>query len=111
MQDAPAEKKLASLKDALALAERTEEKKLAMAALAAIPTVDALALVAPHLSEPALKEEASLAAVAIAEKIVRSHPAQVAKAMETVTQETANRTLAKQARRLLDLAKRAAPRR
>jgi HEAT repeat protein len=110
LQDAPAEKKLASLKEVLPLAERTEEKRLALAALAAIPTVEALALVTPHLDSPALKEEASQAAVAIAEKIVRAHPAQVAEAMGEVTKVTTNKQLAKRARGLLDQAKKAAPR-
>ena len=110
MQQVPVQEKLASLKDVLALIERDEEKKLALAALAATPTVEALALVTPHLGNPALKEEASLAAVAIAEKVIGRHPAQVAEAMEQVAKATRNKPTAKRARALLGRAKKAAPR-
>jgi len=110
-QNAPAEQKLASLKEALALADRKEEKKLGLAALGVIPTVDALAVVAPYLENADVKEEACLAAVAIADRLVRRNPTEVAKAMEKVTQETENRALAKRARGLLDQAKKAVPRR
>jgi len=109
MQAAPAEEKLASLKDAMALAERTEEKRLALSALAAIPSAESLALVVPQLSDAALKEEACLAAVAIAEKLVASQPAKILQAMQQVTQETADKRLARRARSLLDQAKKAAP--
>jgi len=109
LQDAPADRKLASLKDVLALAERNEEKKLALAALGAIPTVDSLALVTAHLGTAGLKEEACLAAVAIAEKIVQANPAQVAEAMGQVTKATANQRTAKRAKDLLDQAKKATP--
>lgn len=101
LQDAAAEKKVAAIKDAMALAERNEEKKLALAALGAIPTADALALVVPHLASPALKEEASMAAVAIAEKIAQSSPAQVAEAMQQVSKATANKRVADRAKALL----------
>ncbi len=110
LQDAPAGKKLAALKEALALAERNEEKRLALAVLGAIPTADALALVVPHLGNPGLKEEASLAAVAIAEKIVRTHPSQVVEAMGQVSRVTANKDVAKRARGLLGRARSAAQR-
>jgi len=108
LQEAPAEQKLATLKEAMALAERNEEKKLALAALGSIPSPEALALVAPHLENPALKEEASVAAVAIAEKIVQSHPAQVAEAMQQASTATTNAKLANRAKALLGQAKRAA---
>jgi len=110
LQNVPVKEKLASLKDALTLVERNEEKKLALAVLGGIPAVEALALVAPHLSNPAVKEEASLAAVGIAERIVRRHPSQVAEAMSQVLKVTANKQTARSARRLLGRAKRPGPR-
>jgi HEAT repeat protein len=100
-QDSPAEKKLAMLKDAMAMAERKEEKRLALAALGNIPTAESLALVLTHLSNPDLKEEASLAAVAIAEEIVESHPAQVADAMKQVSAATSSQAVARRAKSLL----------
>ena len=101
LQDVPPEKKLASLKDALALTERKEEKRLALAALAAVPSPGALALVTPYLSDPELKEEACLAAAAIAEKLVGSHPALVAEAVEQVSKVTANERTRGRAKKLL----------
>jgi hypothetical protein len=103
--DAPPEKKLAALKEAMGQVERNEEKKLGLAALSTIPTPEALALVLPHLSNAAVKEEAALAAVAIGEKIVQAHAAAVAEAMEQVVPATANRDTSKRAKALLQQAK------
>lgn len=97
-QEASPEQKLAALKEAMALIERTEEKRLALAALGEIPTAESLAIVVPFLSADGLKEEAGIAAVAIAEKIVGRHPAEVAEAMRHVT--TSNKKLAQRARQV-----------
>ena len=110
LQDAPVAEKLAALKEALAMATRTGEKRLALASLGAIGTPDALALALSLLGDAPVKEEASLAAVGIAERIVGRHPAQVAKAMQEVLKVSANRQTIGRARRVLGQAKRAAPR-
>jgi HEAT repeat protein len=107
LQDASIEEKFASLKEAMALIERDEERRLALAALGEIPTVESLALVTPYLAAGNLKGEASIAAVAIAAKIVGKHPAEVAAAMQQVT--TSDPKLARQAKQLLAQAKGAAP--
>ncbi|MCX7047393.1 MAG: HEAT repeat domain-containing protein [Candidatus Sumerlaeota bacterium] len=107
LQQVPDEKKIAAIKEVMALTERTEEKRLALAALGAIQTADSLALIAPFLTEPGLKAEAAIAAVAIAEKIVESHPAEVAAAMAKV--DTGNLKLAKRAKDLANQAKKASP--
>lgn len=96
-QDAPDPKKFDSLKDAMALADRNEEKRLVVSALGNIPTVEALALVTSHLDNPVLKEEACLAAVAIAEKIASGHRAEVTAAMRQVAKLTASKKLAARA--------------
>jgi HEAT repeat protein len=96
-QDAPDAKKLDSLKDAMALAERDEEKRLVLSALGEVPTAEALALVMSHLDNPGLKEEACLAAVAIGEKIAASHRAEATAAMKQVAKTTANKKLAARA--------------
>jgi len=100
-QDAPAAKKLADLKDAMTLAERAEEKRLVLAALGGLGTPDALALVMPHLAAPDLKEEACLAAVAVAQRIVASDPAKVAEAMEKVVAATTNEQVSMRAKDVL----------
>ena len=58
--------KLSGVLDALARAERVEEKRLALAALGAIPTPEALAAAAAHLDNEALREEACQAVIDIA---------------------------------------------
>ncbi len=106
IQDASDDQKLASLKEAMALIERDEERRLALAALGGVPTPDSLALVMPYLGAGNLKGEASIAAVAISAKIVGRCPAQVAAALEQVT--TSDPKLARQAKQLLAQAKKAA---
>jgi HEAT repeat protein len=104
-QEAPDAKKLDSLKEAMALAERDEEKRLVLSALGNVPTVDALVLVASHLDNAALKEEACLAAVAIAEKLAPSRGAEVAAAMRQVAKATADKKLAAKAEAIARKAK------
>ena len=99
-QGGPAAQQVALLKDALALAGRSEEKKLVLAALGLISSADALALVGTQLGDAELKEEASLAAVAIAEKLSRPRPAAVAAVMEEVAKTTTNAQLAQRAKAL-----------
>lgn len=105
MQDAPDAKKFESLKDAMGQAERSEEKRLVLSALGNVPTVDSLTLVISHLEAHELKEEACLAAVAIAEKIVTGHQAEVAAAMKQVAKLTTNKKVAARANALARQAK------
>jgi HEAT repeat protein len=100
LQDVAADKKLAALKNAMAMCERKEEKRLVLAALGGIPTAESLALVVQNISNPDLKDEASLAAVAIGEKIADSQPAQVNEAMKQVTAATTNQQILKKAKAL-----------
>jgi hypothetical protein len=86
---------------ALEAAERDAERKLVLEVLGRNPSVESLAVVVPHLSNPSLKEDASTAAVAIAEKIVQTQPAAVADAMKQVIDATSDTELAGRAKRLL----------
>jgi HEAT repeat protein len=104
-QEAPDAKKLDWLKDAMALADRDEEKRLVLSALGNVPTANALAVVASHLDNPVLREEACLAAVAIAEKLAPIQDAAVTAAMKQVTKLTANKKLAARARAIARQAK------
>jgi len=61
-----AEERIRMYKDAMDAAERPDEKKLALAGLADIRTLESLELVAESLDDEALKAEAALAAVKIA---------------------------------------------
>ncbi len=99
MQIVPDAKKISQLREMLPLIERTEEKRLVLATLSGLPSAESLAVVTTYLTGEELKEEASAAAVAIAEKIIASHPEQVAEAMKQV--RTNNNKLAERARNLL----------
>ena len=111
--DLPAASKLAMCREALASADRDEEKKLVLGALGRVPTAGALALVVPYVGNPVTQSEAAAAAVAIAEKIVETRPAEVAEAMEKVLKIAGGEDLKKRARQLLDraAAKRTKPQR
>lgn len=101
-QDAPAAQKLATLKNALERAERVEEKRLVLSAAGQIGTADSLALVASHLTDPTLKEEACLAAVMIAEQLGPGHNDVVNAALRQVVKATGNAKLAAKAQALAD---------
>ena len=83
-----------------------------LGALARVPTAGALALVVPYVDNPVTQSEAAAAAVAIAEKLVPTRPADVAEAMERVLKTGGDENLKKRAQQLLDQAgKRAKPQR
>ena len=95
--DLPDGKKLEVLKQAMKLAKRDEERKLVLSALGNVPTPDALDSAASYVDDPAVKEEACIAAVAIAEKLPSRHDARVANVMSKVAKATADKALAERA--------------
>ncbi len=97
----PAEQKLAMSKEALALAQRDEEKKLVLGVLGGVSNPASLAMVVPFLDYPAMKDEASAAAVAIGEKLAGRRPAEVAAAMKKVLQVSGNQDLKNRAAGIL----------
>lgn len=66
LQTVPPAQKLAGVLDALGRADRVEEKRLALAALGAIPTAESMAAAAERLNDEALREEACQAVIDIA---------------------------------------------
>lgn len=99
------EKKLEMSRQAAALIERNEEKKLLLGALSTIPSKEALSMAMAHLDEPATRDEASFAAVAISEKIVEQNPKQVTEALQKVLKVTKNRNVRNRARQTLNKAR------
>lgn len=99
LMQVPAAQKLAAIQDAMGRTENAEEKYAALAAMGKIPTVEALDIVTPLLTDPALQEEAASAAVAISREIVKTSPAKVAAAMRKV--RTTNPTVRRDSRALL----------
>ncbi len=102
--DSSPEERLAACNEALRLAERDEERKLVLGVLGGVPRVDALAMVVPLLAQPGTRDEAVAAAVAIAEKIVGSHPSQAADAMKQVLANTASAEIQQRAKEVLQRA-------
>jgi HEAT repeat protein len=94
-----------ALKEAMGLCSRDEERRLALAALGNVPAPEALALAATYLDNASLKEEAGLAAVAIAESIAKSNPDQVGEVMKKVAKTSKNPAAVKRAKKLAGLGK------
>jgi HEAT repeat protein len=99
------EKRLEICKQASALIQRVEEKKLLLGALSTIPSAYALSMAMSHLDDGATTLEASFAAVAISEKIVGQKRGEVAEAMQKVLKATNNRNVRNRARKTLNEAK------
>jgi hypothetical protein len=93
-------------KQADALIERNQEKKLLLGALSTVPSVDALSMAMANLNDPATKNEACFAAVAIGKNIVEQHPREVTEALQKVLKSTSNRNVTRSARETLGTARR-----
>lgn len=101
--DAPTAQRLSICRQAAELIQQDDEKKLLLGALGSIKTTESLALVAPFLEQPATKEEASAATVAIAEALLKGGSASEAapkliEPLQKASQATANFDLARRAR-------------
>ena len=104
-ENLPTREKLAMCKNAAVLIQRNEEKKLLLGVLGTVPAAEALSMAMTHLDDPATRNEASFAAVAIGEKIVEQKPGEVADAMQKVMRATKNRNVTRRARAVLNKAK------
>jgi HEAT repeat protein len=98
-------KKFEICRQAAALIQRDEEKKLLLGVLSTVPAEEALSMAMEYLDNAATKDEASFAAVAISEKIVEQKPGEVAEALQKVLKATNNRNVRNRARQILDKAK------
>lgn len=88
-------------KKAFAAANRDEERKLVFDTLTRFPSVQGLRMITPHLKTSSLSEDASKAAVTIAEQIVNSDPKSVAAAMAKVVAVTQDVEIANRAKVLI----------
>jgi HEAT repeat protein len=102
------ETKLAMFHEALKVAKRDEEKRLALDILTRIPSAATLDLAASHLGEPSLKDAAAKAAVKIAAKLVADEPGTVAKTMRKVVAAGVGGNAGSRAKQLLEQAEAAA---
>jgi len=106
------EEKMAMCKEAAALIQRNQEKKLLLGVLATVPAAEALSMAMAHLDDPATKDEASFAVVAISEKIVQAAGLadEVADALRKVMRATDNKDVIRRAKAILGKEKKRAPR-
>ncbi|MBN2024140.1 MAG: HEAT repeat domain-containing protein [Pirellulales bacterium] len=98
----PPAERLAMCREALAAAQRDDERRLVLGVLPRIPSAEALSLAVDSLGAPALKDAAGVAAVAIAGKLVDAHPAEVAQAMRRVVDAGLDDNVTNQAKTLLE---------
>jgi len=102
----PPEPRLSMCQQASSLIERVEHKKLLLAALGSIHTVESVSMIAPYLDDAATKEEASAAVVAVSEAILRdgankANAEKILPALRKAAESTGNADLGRRARALL----------
>jgi HEAT repeat protein len=101
----PAETRLAMFRTAMEVAQRNEEKQLALDILTRIPSAVTLQLAVSRLGDPALKDAAADAAVKIAGKVVGPEPKAIAEAMQKVVEAGIGGNSGNRAKQLLEQAK------
>ena len=106
----PVEQRLEMCKQAAGMIQRDEEKRLLLGTLGNIESPDAMGLILPYLSDAGIRQEAGLAAVTLAERLLRGRgpspvAAQLVEPLEKVAQATTNGEVAKRAKTLLQQAK------
>jgi HEAT repeat protein len=108
--EVPADARLRMCREAAALVREPAEKKLLLAALGSIHMVESAELIAPHLGDAGVREEAAAAVVGIAQELLQGNAGataapKLAPLLEQAAGATANADLAKRARTQLDRAR------
>jgi hypothetical protein len=93
----PQPQRLSMAQDALRVAQRDDERKVAISVLARVPNAEALVAVLPWLKSETLRDEAGVAAIAISEKLLPNDSATVAEAMEQILRTLKNQDLLRRA--------------
>ncbi len=97
----PEKQTLQMYDDAMQLAQRIDEKRLVLAGIAKLKSVEALHKVAGYLDDPSLQQEAASAAVKIAESFKGKNKTQVKPVMEKVLQVARSKSVKDKAQKLL----------
>jgi hypothetical protein len=102
--------RLAMCRQAAALVQKSEEKKLLLAALSGISSLEALDLIKPYLDDPATMAEAGAGIVDISDKLLQGKGSaklapKLIEPLEQVTHSAVSPDLTKRAQKLLDQAK------
>jgi len=104
-KDVAADQRLAMCKQAAALAQRDEERLILLGVLGTGGDAESLSMAAAFIGNPALKAEAGLATVAIAERLVKTQPDAVIPAIEQVLKASPDEKQAARANAVLKQAK------
>jgi HEAT repeat protein len=100
----PLEQRIAMCGEAIQIAQRPDEKKIALNTLSLYPTPEGLALAVKCLGDASLKKEAAQAAVVIGEKAAKANGAAVAEAMKKVVEANVSPELTENAQAVLEQA-------
>lgn len=105
-RDLPVEVRLSMCRQAAGLIERNDEKTLLLGTLGGIDSVEALGLIEPYLADSATKQEAVVAALGIADRLLShrdagQYAARLIAPLEKVAQAAPNDNLAQRGRTLL----------
>jgi len=105
-RDLPAETRLSMCREAAELVQRDDEKTLLLGTLGGIDSIDALALIEPYLGDSATQQEATVAALGIADRLLshrdaKQYAARLIEPLEKVAAAAPNDNLAQRARTLL----------
>ncbi|MBM4025150.1 MAG: hypothetical protein FJ280_07030 [Planctomycetes bacterium] len=104
------EQRLGMCREAAGVIQRDDEKKLLLGTLGNIESPEAINVILPYLGDAGVQQEAGLAAVTVAEKLMRGrgpwpHAPQLVEPLEKVIGATKNEEVAKRAKTLLEQAK------
>ncbi len=94
--------RMAMFHEIMTLAQRDDERRLALDILKQIRTPESLAVAVDYLDQPKLRAAAAVVAVAMSEKMVAAQPAEVAAAMKEVLRVAKNKDAVDKARGLLN---------
>jgi HEAT repeat protein len=108
-RDLPVGQRLSMCREAAAVIQRDDEKKMLLGTLGGIQSPEALGLITPHLDSAATRQEAALAALRVAESVLKRrdsarHAAKLIEPLEKVAQSDTGdaarraKTLLRQAR-------------
>ncbi len=109
-RDLPAEMRLTMCRQAGELVRRDDEKKLLLGTLGGIDSIDALGVIEPYLADSATKQEATVALLGIADRLLsqreaNQYAAKLIGPLEKAIQAAASDNLTQRAKTLLEQAR------
>ena len=108
--DLPTDQRLAMCRQAASLVQKDDEKRLLLATLGSIASVEAIELIKPYLDDAATKEEACTGVVDISSKLLQGSDGakaapKLVEPLDKAAQVSSNAELTGRAKKLLEQAK------